>query len=125
MHVYEASSCVCLPVYSEATVVVSSVSLWKGDTGSVIVGGREFDSQRPDESLKRFALHVSYVPTWVFERIITHYFTSVKSVQLRILLQFMCCVFHRMRRGERPPNEESLVSVGFVCFCRCDGLALR
>lgn len=53
---------------SEATVVVSSVSLWKGDTGSVIVGGREFDSQRPDESLKR------------------------------------------MRRGERPPNEESLVN---------------
>jgi hypothetical protein len=37
----------------EGTVLVSPVSIHKGDLGSVIVGGREFNRLRPEESMKR------------------------------------------------------------------------
>ena len=37
----------------EAAILVSPTSIQKGDTGSVIVGGRMFSTQKPQESFKR------------------------------------------------------------------------
>jgi len=51
----------------EAAILVSPISIQKGDTGSVIVGGRMFSTQKPQESFKR------------------------------------------MRRGEKPEDEEKLI----------------
>ena len=48
--------CISPPVltFSEAAMLVSPVSIHKGDLGVVIVGGREMSRQRaPEESLKR------------------------------------------------------------------------
>ena len=36
--------------------MVSPVSIHKGDLGSVIVGGREFNRLKPEESMKRYII---------------------------------------------------------------------
>ena len=39
---------------SEASVLVTSVNIHKGDYGAIIVGGRETDLGAPEESIHRY-----------------------------------------------------------------------
>ena len=74
-------------IVSEGTVLVSPVSIQKGDLGSVIVGGREFNRLKPEESLKRLGTVYKYMYMYMYMYLYT--------------VHVHACVFH----GVMPSNN--------------------
>ena len=74
-------------------MLVSPVSIHKGDMGSVIVGGRELSKRSPEESVKRFV----------------YMYTCVCFAYVKVCILSVC----RMRRGVKPEKGDELVRMYF------------
>ena len=80
-------------------MLVSPVSIQKGDLGSVIVGGREFNRLKPEESLKRLGTVYKYMYMYMY--------MYMYSVQVHAQVHVHACVFH----GVMPSNNI------YLCTC--------